>query len=340
MATIDSDAHVIESERTWEYVSGAERDLVPRLRREPGPDGTEVEYWDIDGVRRNRGNIGSDTTKALREMDDIEGRLRHMDELGVDIQVLYPSIYTQPITRRPEVDLAMARSYNRWLGDIWSQAKERLRWVAVTPVLDLEPAESELRFAKNHGACGVLMQSIPGDRLVSDPYFFPLYEIASDLDMPVCVHASLGNFGMHELFRGEAGFYLFKLPVVGAFHNILFTGVPERFPELRFGFIEVSAQWVPYALHDLARRLQKQGKRVDQNLMQTHRIYVACQTDDDLAYVVSYSGEDNILIGSDYGHKDTSAELDALRRLKEQGEVAPHVIDKILDDNARAFYAI
>ena len=39
-------------------------------------------------------------------------------------------------------------------------------------------------------------------------------------------------------------------------------------------------------------------------------------------------------------HADTSSELEALRLLKEHGDVDPAVIDKILDDNARALYAL
>jgi predicted TIM-barrel fold metal-dependent hydrolase len=340
MAAIDADAHVIESERTWEYVDGAERKLLPRLVRETTIDGKVREFWEVDTVRRLRNNVGSDTQKAVREMENIEGRLRHMDELEIDIQVLYPSIYTQPFTRRPEVDLATCRSYNRWLADIWPQGQGRLRWVAVPPVLSLDHAEEELRFAKEHGACGVLMHSIEENRLISDPYFFPLYELASDLDMPICVHVGNGAFALHELFRPEDGLYLFKLPVVGAFHNILLTGVPKRFPKLRFGFIEASSDWVPYALRDVDRRFRREGRPLEQDMMRANRIWVTCQTDDDLPYVVSCAGEDNLLIGTDYGHKDTSSELDALRNLKRQGELSPRVIDKILDDNARSFYGL
>jgi predicted TIM-barrel fold metal-dependent hydrolase len=60
----------------------------------------------------------------------------------------------------------------------------------------------------------------------------------------------------------------------------------------------------------------------------------------DLPYVLKYSGEDNIVIGSDYGHNDTSSEIEALRLLKKKGEIEPRIIDKILYDNAKALYGI
>ena len=54
--------------------------------------------------------------------------------------------------------------------------------------------------------------------------------------------------------------------------------------------------------------------------------------------MLKYAGEDNLVIGSDYGHNDTSTELEALKHLKESGEVEERVVNKILDDNARALY--
>ncbi|HUK41467.1 MAG TPA: hypothetical protein VLX11_10495, partial [Candidatus Acidoferrales bacterium] len=69
-------------------------------------------------------------------------------------------------------------------------------------------------------------------------------------------------------------------------------------------------------------------------------IFVACQTDDDLPYVLKYAGADNLVIGTDYGHNDTSAEILALRKLKEDGAVPPEIVAKILDDNARALYSL
>ena len=56
--------------------------------------------------------------------------------------------------------------------------------------------------------------------------------------------------------------------------------------------------------------------------------------------MLKYAGENNIVIGSDYGHNDTSSEIEALRLLKKKGEVEPRIIDKILYDNAKALYGI
>jgi predicted TIM-barrel fold metal-dependent hydrolase len=64
------------------------------------------------------------------------------------------------------------------------------------------------------------------------------------------------------------------------------------------------------------------------------------QTDDDFSYVISYAGEENLVIGTDYGHGDTSSELNAISRFKAMEGLNPQVKRKILSDNPRRFYGI
>jgi hypothetical protein len=296
MTVIDSDAHVLETERTWDYMLQSERAYKPRIVATPNDPTSGGESWLIDDVYIGKArNVGHETPKEAREMDDINARLKHMDELDVDVQVLYPTIFLRPFTR----------------------------------------------FAKENGACGIFMRGLEGDKRLSDSHFFPLYEEAGRLDLPVCVHSATGSFAVHDFFLNECGFSKFKLAVVGSFHALIFHEIPDKFPKTKFAFIEVSSQWVPYAIHDFARRFERGGKKVDKrDVLRKNRIYVACQTDDDLPYVLKYSGEDQLVIGTDYGHNDTSSEILALRKLKEDGAVPPEIVNKILDDNARALYGL
>lgn len=102
--------------------------------------------------------------------------------------------------------------------------------------MSMDRALEEVRFAKDNGACGIFMRGIAEDRILSDPYFYSLYEEAGNLDLPICVHASTGGFDWVDLFERESGFAKFKLPVLSAFHFIAYDGIPERFPKLSFAF--------------------------------------------------------------------------------------------------------
>ena len=338
MLSIDADAHVIETEETWAAMTGGMAKYRPRIVL---PTDGGQQYWLVDGrAFSRRVNVNRQIPADIIEMRDIEGRLRHMDELGVDIQVLYPSLFLRPLTTKPAVETAMFKSYNRWMADVWKRGKGRLRWVAMVPLMELAEGLEEIRFAKENGACGLFMRGIADDRLLSDPYFFPLYEEAVRQDLAVCVHASSGNFDWMDLFGRECGFARFKLAVLTAFHCIAFEGIPARFPGIRFGFIEVRAQWVPYLVTDLKKRFEQKNLPWSKSFIKDNNLYIGCQTDDDLPWVLRYSGEDNLVIGSDYGHADTSSELEVFQTFAQKTDIGQGAIDKILNGNSKAFYAL
>ena len=337
---IDADAHVVENDRTWEFMREEDAAFKPGVLVPKG--GGPEEYWLVEGraFRRNT-NVGADTATEAREATDIKKRLAHMDEMGVDVHVLYPSFFLTARTHHADTDYALSRSYNRWLADIWEQGEGRLRWAVIPSLFSMERAIEEVRFGKEHGACGVFMRGIEGDHRLSDPYMFPLYEEAIDLDLPICVHAAAGNMQAFDLVDRDFGFSKFKLPGVGAFHDLIMQGTPQRFPKLRWAFIEISASWVPYAMNDLALRFARQKREwPGRDALKENNIYVACQTADDLAYILDCAGDDNIVIGTDYGHADTASEILALRNLRDGGKVSADSADKILGTNAERLSAL
>jgi predicted TIM-barrel fold metal-dependent hydrolase len=162
--------------------------------------------------------------------------------------------------------------------------------------------------------------------------------------MAIGVHAGNANPYVRELLaqRNAPGtFWAYRMSSIGAFHSLVMAGLPDRFPRLRMVFVEIASQWVPWTLKDLARRLpQQRGRALPENPMQAYRLYVACQSDDDLPYVLKYTGEDNMLMGTDYGHHDHAADLEGLRNLQTAGGISERVYHKIVDANPRAAYAL
>jgi predicted TIM-barrel fold metal-dependent hydrolase len=359
MPTIDADTHVDETEDTWEYMLPSEKHLKPVVGypSNPDPHRPPVYYWIIDGERQPR-LIRSDektkTTVEARELLDVKVRLRDMDALGVETHVIYPTMFLIQPTMKPETDLAIKRSYNRWLGHKSDESGERLRWVCLPPLMaGMGEAVNEVRWAKDHGCVGVLKK---GDREAgkwpADPYFFPLYKEAEELDIPVCFHTGSGTFDRVPTREAPfAGPYRITLPVVHAYTSLVATKVPQQFPRLRFAFIEAGAGWLPYALYGLARRLARPGQQqpdgpgyeMRDNMLADNNLYGTCQVDEDLPYITSIVGEDNLLTGSDYTHADQSMERDfhdLLRARAEAGDITKQGVDKILYDNPKRLYGL
>jgi predicted TIM-barrel fold metal-dependent hydrolase len=349
MPTIDADAHVLESPRTWSYMRENEQNFRPQIFVRDPHDGAPYrandrnEYWVIEGRLQTKSNIGRDVPDEARDLTDIQRRLAHMDEIGIDIQVLFPSLFLRPLTTEPDVEFALARSYNRWLADIWKMSKDRLRWVAVPPLLSLvDPGKvrAELEFCKENGACGIFMRGMECDRLLTHRYFYPLYEMAQDLDLAVTLHAGVGSFDIHDALPRTATLMIFKFPVVGAFNALLEEEMPKRFPKVRWGFIEASAQWVPYVIGEARIRLARKGRRPPAQPLEGSNFYITTQKTDDLKWLLSEIGDDNLIIGTDYGHKDSATEVEALKRLAEDGDLPAASVNKILRTNPGTLYAL
>jgi len=149
MHIVDADAHVLECEATWSHLSKAEASFEPVAVKATTKNGGEEEFWLVDGLLQPKSqNMGTDTPRESRELTDVEARLRHMDQLGVDVQVIYPTVFLRPFTRRAEVEIALYRSYNRWLAEVWKAGKDRLRWVVLLPLLSMDKALGELRWPR------------------------------------------------------------------------------------------------------------------------------------------------------------------------------------------------
>ncbi|HLG72229.1 MAG TPA: amidohydrolase family protein [Chloroflexota bacterium] len=359
MPVIDADTHVDETEDTWEYIQPGDEAFKPVVGYPSNPDPNRplTRYWMIDGKRQQRFTRDDErtrTTVEMRELLDVSARLRAMDELGTDIQVIYPTLFLPEGTDKPEVELATRRSYNRWLADRCAQSKGRLRWVCLPPYRSMDKALEELRWAKDHGACGILKKgSQEADRWFSDEYFHPLYEEAEKLDLPICVHTGTGvpDYSPRNEFLFSS-FIRFTSPVPSAFEAAILFGLTRKFPKLRFGFIEAGASWVPFLIYHLRRRQERLAGdstfgrpeyELPEDVMKHHRLYVTCQVDEDLPYITKVAGEDNLLVGSDFTHGDSAQELDFRKRLLERadrGEISHALVKKITEDNPKAFYGL
>ena len=69
-------------------------------------------------------------------------------------------------------------------------------------------------------------------------------------------------------------------------------------------------------------------------------MFIACETDENLPYLLTYIGEDNMIVGSDYGHEDQSRETGVVAMMRSRGDIPTGTIEKIPSDNPRRFYGL
>jgi predicted TIM-barrel fold metal-dependent hydrolase len=353
---IDADTHVDECDDTWSYMPESSRNFTPRslefsideipewLSPNRSSGSGYYRFWFINGQlfpHRVRSDERTGTTQKTRELLDVSARLRDMDELGVQTQVVYPTVFLTEITRRPEIQAPIYQSYNRWVAERCADANGRLRWVAMIPYLAPEAAMQEMAFAKENGACGIFKLGYECERQAGDPYFLPYYRRAAELDLAVSIHQGsgwtpvAGNLGLLPIGSTGGG-----MPVLQGFASLLGAKIHEKVPGLRVGFIESASAWLPY-LFGQAGWNQISGRSGVRFTLEDLRFYITCETYEDIPYLLKVAGgNDNLVVGSDYCHGDRASVIDAHKRIVEREDIDPESTAKIVADNATRLYGL
>jgi uncharacterized protein len=361
--TIDADAHVIdETEHTWDFLEPSESKYRPVQVAPLNNPGRS--QWLIEGELRGPGprpparSWGITVREHAPELEDVAARLEHMDEIGTDIQVMHNTLFGSSSmgTFTPECELALYRSWNRWVADATKESNGQLRWSALLPVQTMDEAVKELEWVVQHGACGVFMPPVGVFGLLTNPQYHPVYEAAERLNVPITVHVGNADRALADRFRpgltpGASAFTTVKMFVIACCHSVLNSRIQKTYPRLRWGFLEAGAGWVPHVLHDLAARTaygNDSGEaasfgEVSRTVLADNRIYAAYENYEDLVYVLKYAGEDNLVAATDYGHTGQTAIVDALFQLRqraEAGEADQRVVDKMLRENPARLFGI
>lgn len=357
VVTIDADAHVIETDHTWDFMEDG--DIRYRPTSLVPDDDSGNAYWLINGqlagfrlptlsdkqlqVQSERTGRMVTTSAEAREMSDVNLRLAGMDQMGVDLQVLHNSLWIESTTEVPEIELALCRSWNRWMAEIHDQGEGRLFWTCVVPAYDPENAIREMRFAKEHGAVALCLRPYEGDLVVTDPLFFPLFKEATALDMSVALHIGNGSPTFTKLLKSRhpsgGGWAPFRVPTVVAAMSVITSGVSRQFPDLRWGIIEASASWVPWLCKEIQRRSGERSS-AEHNPFVDNNIFVTAQVDDDIAYITQHVGPNVLMIGTDFGHTDAASEYDALVKLRKMTEIDESSKRRLMSANAAAYYSL
>jgi predicted TIM-barrel fold metal-dependent hydrolase len=136
--------------------------------------------------------------------------------------------------------------------------------------------------------------------------------------------------------------------IMDAFASIALSGTARKFPGLRFGFVESASAWLPYLLwfvqiEKTTLASQERGEAVVETyntLLEDQRLFVTCESTEDLHYVIAKAGDNNLMVGSDYSHVDRSARGSAHQEIVDYSGLPQESIRRLTETNARRFYGL
>ncbi|HXG52286.1 MAG TPA: amidohydrolase family protein [candidate division Zixibacteria bacterium] len=278
----------------------------------------------------------------------VEERLAAMDRQEIDTAVIYPtSGLGIGRIRDPKFNAALCRAYNNYIAE-YCKASPRLKAVANLPVNNPAECPRELNRAVTQlGLCGGMLAAQAHSKNLGSPEFYPLYEEAQRLNTPIAIHAFGGDEPGSEIFDQFICLHTtgHPFPVLRQLTAMIFAGIPEKFPNLRIGYLEIGCGWIPYWMERMDEEWEKRGKveaplckRKPSEYLTGGNIYYGCEPEEKMmGYVVREIGSKTLMYASDYPHWDMSWPESAVIVWRRE-DLSPDAKKDILVNNARRFY--
>ncbi len=196
-----------------------------------------------------------------------------LDEIGLDYAVLYPTHGLYALSIKPdELRRAACRAFNVYHSRVYEKYSDRLTPVALIPMGSPEEAVEELHFARSLGLKCILLGGLNGKRhngryqieipgFENEQDYDPVWRTCLELGFVPSFHSS----GMGWGTRASPNNYVFNH--IGNFaaaqeaicRSLFLGGVTNRFPELRFAFLEGGVGWACNLYADLVSHWQKRN---------------------------------------------------------------------------------
>ncbi|MEV6396296.1 amidohydrolase family protein [Streptomyces sp. NPDC051907] len=275
----------------------------------------------------------SDNEEGLRGGWDAAQRLKELDGDGVAAEVVFPdadavdSRTAAPFgvglglcgDQDPELGMAGAQAHNRWLAEfVGGDAENAARHcgVALLPITgEVDRVVAEIHRAKESGLGALMIPSMWVDKApYHDRRYDPVWAAAAETGMPMVTHS--GAAPRHE-YGDHLGIYVSEVTWWPArpLWFLLWSGVFERHPGLRFGVAESGCWWLPNLLWFMDRLyLGAHGGKKLSPFAELKRppseyldrqIFVCATNTKRRELAQRYEiGVDNILWGSDFPHPE------------------------------------
>jgi uncharacterized protein len=380
LSIIDVDSHWSEQHDLWTSRAPAKyKDLVPQVAEVDGK-----RRWYVDGSipiapLGAASVVGPDGSKMLgtsfmkvdvdvvhRASYEPEARVQMLDALGIYAQIVYPNLAgfgNQNFLKvsDPDLRLACVEIYNDAAQEMQERSGQRLFPMALVPWWDIDASVREIRRAKQLGLKGVVTCSNPQDAGMPDlgtDAWNPFWEVCIEEELPVNFHIGSSQSimdwfgkvpwpsmnGEQKLSVGSANIFLGNAQVIG---NLIFTGVPERYPDVKFVSVESGVGWIPFFLEALDYQMYETAPSIRAKLTMLpseyfRRQFYGCFWFESaaLTHMLDVLGVNNVMFETDFPHPTCLYPKSDERVRKSLESLDAHSRRRVLQDNAAELYKI
>ncbi len=374
---VDVDGHVAEpiTEIMDQYLDPAFKDRPLRLLN----DENGLEYLEINGKKsslvQGGTGLGVDAGKAFGaenyEAFFTPGAVHYYDGMipasnqpdaraawhnkeGIDKALFYPTLGLgwEDECEEPKVASAYARAYNNWVIDFCKSYPDSHFPVAHIPTRDAREAAAEVRRTAALGVKGYMVYNTATNGLFyGNPYFDPLYEAVQESGLPIGNHVvNQINYLAKDEHRsidtmGDDFFYVtMVIPFQSqlALIHMITEGAFDRFPTMKYVFLETGATWLAYLLERLDDKFKSQSHSTTFKEQPSdyfrRQCWISLEPEEELIpNIINKVGADKFFWASDFPHHDGfPGVVGAIRDLL--GPLPAEDINKVMGQNAVDVY--
>jgi predicted TIM-barrel fold metal-dependent hydrolase len=351
-----------------EYAPAGEVRLVDgKYVETPGTDGPDAAWWVFEGnrsqIKRYIASAGVPADEVTNEgitYDDMRAgcwipaqRLADMDVNGVQAQLCFPNYirFCGQVflwAKDKELGRLCVQAYNDWMVDEWAGTSGgRLIPLCIVPLWDVNLAVAEVRRNAARGVRAVAFSELPAYLdlpSLHSRYWDPFFAACQETGTVVAMHIGSGTRTPQTSSDapGAVGGTIIFGNSVASMTDFLFSGVLDRFPNLKLLYAEAQIGWIPYLL-----------ERID-DVWETHRGWAKgqdnCPEPPSTYYYRQISscffkdavgvelldkvGIDNVTFETDYPHQDGTWPRSREEAALQFGHLPQEQVNKIARGNA------
>jgi predicted TIM-barrel fold metal-dependent hydrolase len=364
---ISVDDHLVEPADMFDgRLPAALADRAPRVIERP--DGREM--WLFEGVEIPNFGLNAVSGRPQEEYGieptrfdeirvgcwDVDARVDDMNAGGILGSMCFPSFPQfagQIFANTADKDLALAvlRAYNDWHVEAWCGAHPgRFIPLVLMPYWDPELMAAEVRRMAARGVRAVAWSDNPeklGVPSFHSDHWDPFWRACDEHQMVLCLH--IGSSSQVKLPSLESPFTamltLQPTSVMDTASDLLWSRVPQLFPNIKFALSEGGIGWIPYLLEraDYVYGNHSRwtgtdlGGKLPSEVFREH--FVACFIDDRVGMrLLDLVGADIVCIETDYPHSDSTWPSSPERLAKSFDGVSDDDIAAITHGNAMRIF--
>ena len=310
----------------------------------------QTSRWSVFAQSTNDPALSDEARKKARErsdsviarMADADERIKAMDAMGIDIQVLSASLAHQcTYEAEPRAALALDQRSNDRIAAMVAAHPSRLKGLGSVPLQSPALAAQELtRCITELGLSGVTISTRVRDIEIGDKSLRPFWEKVEQLGAVVFIHPA-GNpdprFRNHFLWNSIGQNFEEAMAIA----SLMYEGILDAYPDLKI-CVSHGGGYMPFYMGRIARNyLEKPSTRA--NMTKPPHDYLRMLYYDTCVYdpvtlqaLVAAVGADRVMLGSDYPVGETKP----VAFIMQTGGLAAADKEKIIGGNATRLFGI